>query len=227
MHRLLTPLALVLTVALAGSGCADYHVKNLAKSDVDLVADEFIAECRTLVLELMIKLYKRNPEQLRKIPGLTIEGRMAQLRVHRNELLFDELDRKQGIDAMNLAFDPAFRGDRVFALTVGLGGMLRQAYGYKPELFIFDQLNGPALRTSARNVEILAWKLRNSRTPEGDYFLISHEYRGVVDNLSFERLFGKLIALQDMMARIAGDAGDRAMTSAVHTVGRAFIPLPL
>ena len=45
--------------------------------------------------------------------------------------IFRELDGLQGIDAMNLTFDPDFRGDRVFALVVGLGGMLRQAYGYQ------------------------------------------------------------------------------------------------
>ncbi len=218
-------LALVLSVFLVA--CAEYEVKNLAKSDVDLVADEFIDESRRLVLDLMVKLYKRNPAELRKIPGLTVEGRMAQLRVNRRELEFAELDGQQGIDAMNLAFDPGFNGDRVFALTVGLGGMLRQAYGYKPEMFIYDQLNAPALWTSARNVEVLAWKLRNARKENGELFLISSEYRGVVDNLSFERLFGKLIVLQEVMSRIAGDADDRAVTTAVHTVGRAFIPLPL
>ena len=220
-------LLFVLVVSVFLTACADYEVKNLAKTDIDMVADEFIDESRSLVLELMTKLYKRNPDQLRKIPGLTIEGRKAQLKVNRRELEFEELEGKPGIDAMNLAFDSDFRGDRVFALTVGLGSMLRQAYGYKPEMFIYDQLNGPALRTSARNVEILAWKLRNTRQPSGEYFLISHEYRGVVDNLSFERLFGKLIVLQDIMARIAGDADERAVTTAVHTVGRAFIPLPI
>jgi hypothetical protein len=218
-------LALMLSVFLVA--CAGYEVKNLAKSDVDMVADEFIAESRSLVLDLMVKLYKRNPGQLRKIPGLTIDGRMAQLKVNRRELAFAELEGKQGIDAMNLAFDPAFRGDRVFALTVGLGGMLRQAYGYKPEMFIYDQLNATALWTSARNVEVLAWKLRNSRLPDGEFFLVSHEYRGVVDNLSFERLFGKLIVLQEVMARIAGDADDRAVTTAVHAVSKVFIPLPI
>jgi hypothetical protein len=221
--RFLITLILILSLA----ACSEYEVKNLAKSDIDMVADEFIGESRSLVLELMLKLYKRNPNQLRKIPGLTVEGRMAQLKVSRRELDFEELRGKQGIDAMNLAFDPAFRGDRVFALTVGLGSMLRQAYGFKPEMFMFDTLNGPALRTSARNVEILSWKLRNSRQVNGKFFLISHEYRGVVDNLSFERLFGKLIIMQDIMARIAGDADDRAVTTAVHTVGRVFIPLPI
>jgi hypothetical protein len=56
---------------------------------------------------------------------------------------------------------------------------------------------------------------------------VTAEYRGTIDNLSFERLFGKLIALQDMMARIAGDAGNRRVTKAVHTATSVFIPLPI
>jgi len=218
-------LFLILTVFLCA--CSGYQVKNLAKSDVDLVADQFIAESRTLVLELTAKLYKRNPRQLRASPGMTLEGRLAQLRANPGPLVFDELAGREGIDAMNLAFDPEFSGDRVFALVVGLGGMLRQAYGYKQEMFLFDPLNGEALRTSARNVEVLAWKLKNSRQANGRFYLVSHQSGGRVDNLSFERLFGKLIALQDMMARIAGDANDRAVNTAVHTVSRVFIPLPI
>ena len=55
-------------------GCAGYEVKNLAKSDIDLVADEFIDESRREVRELLVKLYKRNPDQLAKNPGMTING---------------------------------------------------------------------------------------------------------------------------------------------------------
>jgi len=219
-------LLLIPLLALLG-GCSGYEVKNLAKSDIDLVADEFIAESRREVAQLLIKLYKRNPDQLAKIPGLTVEGRLAQLRHARGMLDFPELDGLQGIDAMNLTFDPGFAGDRVFALVVGLGGMLRQAYGFKPELYFHDQLNGAALLTSARNVEILLWKLKHTRKPDGSPYLITYEYRGVIDNLSFERLFGKLIVLQEMMARIAGDKNDRAVTSAVHAVSSVFLPLPI
>lgn len=218
-------LALLLCLFL--SACGGYELKNLAKSDVDLVADQFIAESRTLVLELMSKLYKRNPDQLKKMPGMTLEGRLAQLRVNPGPLVFDELAGRQGIEAMDLAFDTTFKGDRVFALIVGLGGMLRQAYGYNQEMFMFDPLNGEALRTSARNVEVLAWKLKNKHKPDGSFFLVSHQSADRVDNLSFERLFGKLIVLQDVMAQIAGDADDRAVNTAVHTVSRVFIPLPL
>lgn len=220
-------LMLLLIMPFILTACMGYEIKNLAKSDIDLVADEFINETRSAVLELVVKLYKRNPVQLRKIPGMTVEGRLAQLRVHRNELNFPELGGKQGIEAMLIAFDPDFSGDRVFALIVGLGSMLREAYSYKSEMFLTDRLDPEVLLTSARNVEVLLWKLKNTRKPDGEHYIITHEYKGVTDNLSFERLFGKIIILQEMMARIAGDSDDRAVTGAVHAVSKVFIPLPI
>lgn len=207
--------------------CGGYEIKNLIKSDVDMVTDLFIEESRSAVRELVVKLYARNPAELAKIPGMTVEGRLAQLRVHVRELRFDELDGAQDVVAMNLAFDPDYTGDRVFALVVGLGSMLREAYQYKPEMFLTDSLDPDVLMTSARNVEVLLWKLKNSRKPDGEHYLITHEYRGVIDNLSFERLFGKIIVLQEMMAHIAADSSNRTVTSAVHAVGKVFIPLPI
>ncbi|WP_238946995.1 hypothetical protein [Seongchinamella unica] len=209
------------------AGCGGYELKNLAKSDVDLVTDEFIDETRRLVRELTVKLYRRNPAELSKIPGMTIEGRLAQLRAASGQLDFVELAGRQETDALELVFNPHFDGDRVFALVVGLGGMLRHAYGYNEESFLFDSLRPEPLWASAHNVEVLAWKLRNNRRVNGDPWLVTSEYRGVTDNLSFERLFGKLIVLQEMMARIAGDADDRRLTKAVHTAGSVFIPLPI
>ncbi len=214
-------------LSLLLAGCANYEIKNLVKSDIDLVADEFIAETRAAVRELVVKLYARNPRELQKNPGMTVEGRLAQLRVHRYELDFPELGGRQDVEAMSLAFDPNFHGDRVFALAVGLGSMLRQAYQYKPEMFLTDSLDPEVLMTSARNVEALVWKLKNTRKPDGEHYLITHEYQGVVDNLSFERLFGRIIILQEMMARIAADSDDRAVTGTVHAVSRVFIPLPI
>ena len=222
MFRFVTLLLLLLL-----SGCGNYELKNLAKSDVDLVADEFIDESRRLVRELTIKLYQRNPAELRKTPGMTLEGRLFQLLNNPGQLDFEELAGRQETDALELVFNPHFDGDRVFALVVGLGGMLRSAYGYNDEVFMFDSLRPEPLLTSAHNVEVLSWRLRNSRRANGEPFLITSEYQGVVDNLSFERLFGKLIVLQEMMARIAGDADDRRVTKIVHTAGSVFIPLPI
>lgn len=127
---------------------------------------------------------------------------------------------------MNLTFDPDFRGDRVFALVVGLGGMLRQAYNYKPELFI-----RPAQRARAadQRPQRRDTGLEAQEHPQAQRGTLPHHPRvpGVVDNLSFERLFGKLIVLQEMMARIAGDRSDRAVTRSVHAVSSVFLPLPI
>jgi hypothetical protein len=218
-------LATVIGIAL--TSCGGYEVKNLAKSDINLVTDEFIEETRALVRELMIKLYARNPDQLRRGAVSTVQGRLQQLRETPGSLAFRELGRAQEIAALELVFQPDFTGDRVFALTVGLGGMLRRAYGYNTESFMFDSLDGEALATSARNIEILLWRLKNNRQSDNKPFLISSEYHGTTDNLSFERLFGKLIALQDMMSRIQSDAGDRRVTKVVHTATSVFIPLPI
>ena len=209
------------------NACGGYELKNLAKSDTDLVVDQFITKTRADVQELLIMLYARNPQQLAKIPGMTVEGRLAQLRVRRYKLQFAELEYKQGIDAMSLAFDPTYRGDRVFALIVGLGSMLRQAYAYQPEMFLTDQLEAEVLLASASNVEMLWWKLRNTRKPDGQHYIITYEDLGVVDDLSFARLFGEIIVLQEMMAEIVDDSSHRAVTGAVHAVSKAFIPLPI
>ena len=97
-------LLLIALVPLFLCACGGYELKNLAKSDIDLVTDQFIIKTREDVSELAVMLYKRNPEQLAKNPGMTIEGRLAQLKVRRYKLQFLELEYNQGIDAMNLAF---------------------------------------------------------------------------------------------------------------------------
>lgn len=225
-RRLLGSLFLFALLGPLGA-CGGYEIKNLVKSDIDLVTDEFIAETRRLVRELTVKLYGRNPGALRRGDAASVGDRLRQLQDTPGPLAFRELSYAQDIAALELVFDPSFTGDRVFALTVGLGGMLRKAYGYNTESFLFDSLDAPALETSARNIEILLWRLKNNRQADGSPFLVTGEYRGVTDNLSFERLFGKLIALQDMIARIAGDAGDRRVTKVVHTATSVFIPLPI
>jgi len=221
--RLLPTVLLILLLC----ACSGYELKNLAKSDTDLVTDQFIDKTRSDILELLVLFYERNPDQLRKIPGMTVEGRLAQLRVHRYKLQFAELDYKQDIDALNLAFDPNFKGDRVFALIVGLGSMVRQAYQYQPEIFLPDELDAKVLLTSAYNVEELLRKLKTTRKPDGEHLIITYQQQGVVDNMAFERLFSEIIVLQEMMADIVSDADNRTVTGTVRAVSSVFIPLPL
>ena len=220
-------LLLIVLLPLLLCCCAGYQLKNLAKSDTDLVTDHFIDKTRSDILELLVLFYERNPDQLRKIPGMTVDGRLAQLKVHRYKLQFAELDYKQDIAALNLAFDPSFGGDRVFALIVGLGSMVRQAYQYQPEMFLPDELDAKVLLISAYNVGELLSKLKATRKPNGEHLIITYENRGAIDNLEFERLFSEIILLQEMMADIVGDADNRTVTGTVRAVSSVFIPLPL
>lgn len=132
---------------------------------------------------------------------------------------------------MNLAFEPDYRGDRVFALVVGLGSMLRLAYAYQPEMFLPDKLEADVLLTSASNVELLWWKPKNTRRPGGQQLIKTYEERGGVNHLGVERLLGEIAVLQEMMAEIVGDSGNRAVTGAVQgavqAVSEVFIPLPI
>jgi hypothetical protein len=48
---------------------------------------------------------------------------------------------------------------------------------------------------------------------------------GEIKNLSFERLFGKLISLQDTMALIVSERKDRVIKNVIQFVGMAFLPV--
>ena len=98
--------------------------------------------------------------------------------------------------------DPAFRGDRVFALMVGMTGMIRESYGMKTEFFMLSKLDYQKLYYSARNIEIAMWRIRTHLDEQGKALILTNSRKGEGYNLSYERLFGKLIAHQDMLALI-------------------------
>ena len=128
-------------------------------------------------------------------------------------------------DAMLLAFDAHYQGDRVFALGVGLRGMLYKAYGEKSELFLLDSLDPQKLYNSARNIEIIAWRLAHKRGAKGRLLLLTNSTNGTI-NLSFERLFGKMIANQDMISEIIAAGANRTINKIVHSIAQAvFLPV--
>ncbi|MBU2706293.1 hypothetical protein KCM76_09860 [Zooshikella marina] len=210
---------------LAGCGSQPFRVENLAKSDTDFVADTVRAEMRKHLATLMEKLYKRNPRELYK-SGATIKQRQALLFDHYGPIRLPELKRKASTDAILLAFDDSFNGDRVMAVMAGLTDMIRQSYDYHDEFFILDELNQQKLYNSARNLEILAWRLQSRKTPSGKPYLITNSLQQDAVNLSFERLFGKMIMLQDMMAQIVSSKNDRTINFLVRGVATTtFLPI--
>lgn len=205
-------LTLLLLPTLVGCSGNDRLLKNLAKSDIDFVADAHLREMNRLMQSLMTKLYKRNPRELHKESGATVEQRQRQIFANPGRLAFAELDNRQGTDALELAFDPDFAGDRVFAVMTGMVGMVRSSYNWQDEQFLFDSLDPQKLFDCARNLEILAWRISNRRDARGELLLLTNSRPGEEENLSFERQFGKMIAVQDLLAFILAGKVDRGLS---------------
>lgn len=231
MYRrtLLFCLLLSLLSACTSGGTRPFSLKNIAKSDIDMVTDAHIAELDLLARQLMIKLYKRNPRELHKAPpGTTLEKRIKQLFGLPRTVRFAELGDHYANTAVPLAFADDFTGDRVFALMVGLTGMIHRAYNFQSEFYLLDSLDQQKLYNCARNLEATAWQLSNRRDTAGRLYLHSNaiDFQSGRTNLSFERIFGKLISLQDMMARIVADKNNRTINQVVHGVASTTL-LPI
>lgn len=220
---------LVILFFLGGcsSGASQFRVQDLAKTDVDLVAELHRQEVTALLKQLNTKLYKRNPAELKKISGATINGRWQVLsQNYTAPMLLPELQGSHGIDAMRLAFDEQFQGDRIFALMAGLVDMLNESYSYKSEFYWLDSIDQQKLYNSARNIEILVWLLHSRENPSGQALILTDSMSAEHLNLSFERLFGKLIAHQDMLALIMAGKTQRTVNTVAHgIVSMTFIPL--
>ena len=204
----------------------DFRASDIAKSDVDVAAEAHSQECLASARLLMEKLYRRNPREWRKGKHSSAEAAVARAFDPRAEFRFAELGNARGADAILLALKPEYGGDRVFAFGVGLASMVFLAYNGKTEFYLTDTLDAQKLYNSARNIEIAAWKLANARGARGEPLLLSNEADGDVRNLSFEREFGKMIAYQDVMARIAAQRTNRVIRRVVQTLATAvFLPI--
>ncbi len=229
-------LVVILTLFLAGCNLAtnsdspiktrSFKLDDLAKSDVDLVLEMQLNYSLEYLKSLMEKLYKRNPKELVKGGWVNREVAIDRVFGRSRPRSFSGLQGKRSVDAMRLAFDSDYHGDRVLALVEGLRGMLFDSYNGKRELFLLDELNPQKLYNAARNIEIAAWKLSHDRNGEGELFLISNETQGPVQNLSFERLFGKMIAVQDSTARFVAETTNRRIKNVIQSIASAvFIPI--
>jgi hypothetical protein len=203
-----------------------FRIQDLAKSDVDSIAEIHLQESLAITRLLGEKLYRRNPREWRKGPYTSADAALERAFDRSQAWRFAELGMAPGADAIQLAFKPEFKGDRVFAYTVGLASMIHQAYGEKDEFYILDSLEPQSIYNAARNIEIAAWKLSTARDPAGELFLLSNEMSGDVRNVSFEREFGKLIAQQDLLARILAQREHRTIRRIVQSLPTAiFLPV--
>ncbi|WP_070963501.1 hypothetical protein [Vibrio sonorensis] len=231
LHRWLV-LSLLTIMTLTGCESVPKPVRNLGKSDIDFVTDIHARQQKALLEKLTRKLYVRNPRELAKANGKTVEARMLEIfgepgKLELPPLIFDELDGKSGVDAILLSFEEEYQGDRVFAAIAGLTEMLRRSYNYQQEFFMLDSLDEQALYNSARNIEIFVWRLYHRRNEQGELLILTNEFREDGYDISFDRIFAKMTQVQDNMALIVSDKTDRGITKVVQGVAQmAFLPVP-
>lgn len=229
-------LALVIVVALAG--CAHtgdagravggFDPKQIAKSDIDRVADLHRREVFASVRLLAEKLYRRNPREWKKGGHASIEAALDRLLDPRTGWRLPDAGGKNGTDAILLALREDFAGDRVAVFITGIGGMLNVAFAEKTEFFMLDDIDPQKLYNSARNLEIAAWKLSNARDASGSLLMLSNEVAVPPQpaNLSFEREFGKMIGNLDLLSTLIADKSNRVIARVSQNLATAvFLPV--
>ena len=202
-------------------------INQLGKADFDRMADVEIRENIESLRSLMLKLYKRNPQELKKSTSDPAEKMVAWVfnGYMQHQYLFPEIQNLQGTDAIFLAFKPDYTGDRVLPFIVGLHTMLLKAHNNKTDFYFTDTIDPQRIYNVARNIEIAAWKLSHARKEDGSLFLLTNTINDTEQNLSFEREFGKMIGRADLYAISLSEKSQRLISRMVQNLATAvFLP---
>lgn len=219
---------LISLLVILGTGCSSspdvhgrgFELSSVVKNDIDLVAETHQQVVFSALEELATKLYKRNPREWKKDGHESIE--MAVKAITTDP--FPEVEGVSSIDCIRLTFDEGYQGDRVKAFVVGLETMVLQSYDDHRSFYLYNMLEAQKLYDSARNIELASWLVRTKYNADDELFLLSSTGTEEV-NLSFERLFGKMINAQDMVAQIMADRNHRQIKNIIQSVATAFIPI--
>lgn len=197
-----------------------FELVSVVKNDIDLVSETHQQVVLNALKELAIKLYKRNPGEWKKSNNESLEHAVKAITGDP----LPTVEGKSNIECIRLAFDDNFKGDRVKAFIVGLETMVLASYDDHRAFYLHNLLEAQKLYDSARNLELASWLIRTKYDKKDDLFLLSSNGSSDV-NLSFERLFGKMINAQDMLAQIMADRNHRQIKYIIQTVATAFIPI--
>lgn len=211
-------LLFVLLISLVLAGCSGKAVKNVAKTDVDLIADIAVQTLDDYLRRLTIELYRTNPEELAK-SDFILENRIIQIIDYSVEIVYKELDFKQRTEAIELALDSSYKGDRVFALMVGITSTIRHSYNNQREFFIFDSIDPQELYNSSYNLQLLKRKLHNEARS-----LINIEKHYDDTNNAYV-LLDKISTTQDFMSQIMADKTNRVINKTLTGTASVFLPI--
>lgn len=195
-------------------------MSSLVKNDIDLVTETHQRVVFATLRELAVKLYLRNPREWKKEGNESLEAAVAAL----SGDPFPSVEGKTSIDSIRLAFDEGFHGDRVKAFVAGLETMVLNSYDGHRDFYLYNMLDAQKLYDSARNIELASWLIRTKRDSNDTLFLLTLN-EGDKMSLGIERLFGKMINAQDMMAQIMADRSNRTIKNVLQSLVTAFIPI--
>lgn len=209
------------------SSVRSFSVKDLAKGDVDDVVEIHQKEILDILKTLTLKLYRRNPNEWRKSGFASADEATADL--------FKPVSDWQASAEKDLAWESSLRDlwledfnkDRVKALMSGLLAMHMAAFNHQTEFYLLTEIDAQKLYNAARNTEAVVWKLSNARNSRGEIILLSNGFdANGVANLSFEREFGKLIGVQDALAKVIENKNNRAIRfGVVNLASMVFLPI--
>ena len=196
---------------------------QLGKTDFDRMADHEIRENIQSLRTLMIKLYKRNPSELKKSTSDDAEKMVNWVFNGNHNWNFEAINNLQGTDAIYLAFNEDYKGDRVLPFIVGIYTMLIKEHGGKKEFYLFDSVDPQLLYNASRNIETAVWKLSNAKDASGKPFLLTNELTEKENNLSFEREFGKIIGRTDFLAFTLSEKMERSITRVIQNLATGLL----
>ena len=215
---------IILIIFLAS--CKNNVLTNIAKTDIDIITEIHVNNAKENIEDLIIKLYKLNPIYIRKNEKF---NNVSEVIID----IFKDIDVKKidktGKNNINLilkGFNHDFNGDRIYYICKGLYGMINASYNYKNKFYLTDpKLDAQKLMNTAINIETLVWRLSNSKN-NGELLIKTNNINKNKINLSFERLFGKLINNQENMARIISSQQGRIIQKAAKgIVSSIFLPI--
>ena len=202
-----------------------FAAQHLVKSDFNRFAEAHQQRIFVSLRRLAEKLYKRNPKEWRKSDAPSLEVAVSRIFDVQHGWRLESLGYRRDLDALTIALHPEYRGDRVQAYIVGLASMVQSAFGDREEFYLLDDLDAQHIYNAARNVEIAAWKVGSARAADGHLLLLSNEM-GDINNLSFERDFGRMIGLLEALSDVVEEKTERTVIRVVQNLATAvFLPV--
>ena len=218
---------LILISIIILPSCQNNILKNIAKTDIDIITEIHVVNAKSHIEDLIIKLYKLTPVYIKKNQNFNSVSQVI-LDIFK-EVNIDEIDKtgQKNIDLILKGFDKNFTGDRIYYICKGLHGMINASYNYKSKFYLTDpKIDAQKIMNTAINIETLVWRLSNTRD-NGKLIIKTNNIEKNKINLSFERLFGKLINNQENMARIISSQQGRMIQKAAKGIVSKVLFLPI